>query len=81
MKIRLYAFGGKMQSGLIDVPENTTPYWDMVLHSPITVISGFSGDKIAEKPSFGARCRFEWIGKYEADSGARVYNLVDIDKV
>lgn len=76
MKIRLYAFGEKLVGReLIDVPENTTTTFDMVLTQPMTKMWGQLGDKIE------VRCKFEWNGKIEMESGARVYQLVDIVKI
>lgn len=80
MKIILTAFGEKMWSRPIDIPENSTPVWDMVLMSPIQVFTGYSGQKISEKPAFGSKCRFEWTGKLTFD-GERIYVLTDIEKV
>lgn len=78
MKIILSAFG-KLMSQSMDVPENTTPYWDMVLVQPLQVISDFSGEKISERPPFQTKCRFEWTGKFL--DGSRYYVLADISKI
>lgn len=80
MKIILTAFNQQMISKPIDVLENTTPYFYMVLTSPITVISGYTGEKLAERPSFGTKCKFEWTGKSNFD-GSKEYVLVDMEKV
>lgn len=81
MKIRLKAFG-KLQSDLIDVPENTTPEFRLRLLKPLTAITGYSGEKIGEREEFETECLFEWTGKIEGDGrGARIYELTDIHKI
>lgn len=80
MKIQLYAFGRKLGEPM-EVPENTTPTFKLALQQPLTVISGFSGEKIGERPPLQTIAEFEWIGKYEWNDNVRVYNLTSIDKI
>jgi len=79
MKIQLYAFGRKLGTPM-EVPENTTATFKLALQQPLTVISGFSGEKIGERPPLQTIAEFEWIGKYEFVDSVRVYNLIDIVK-
>ena len=79
MKIILTAFGDKLWSGPMDVPENTSTHFDMVLASPATTITGYSGKKIDERGPMQTRCRFEWNGKVTVE-GARIYFLTEITK-
>lgn len=66
----------------MEVPENTTPTFKLALQQPITVISGFSGEKIGERPPLQTIAEFEWIGKYDGlQDGVRIYNLIDIVKI
>ena len=83
MKIRLYAFGDKMFSRIMDVPEGTGPIFKLRLTQPITAISGFDGQKIGENPSFETELEFEWTGKYEGITGEmpKIYQLRDIRKI
>jgi len=76
MQIRLYAFGGKMKSELMQVPENTTPTFEMVMENPHTCYH----KHFSEDPCFRTRCVFEWNGETEADGVTRVYNLIEIRK-
>jgi len=78
MKIILSAFGDKLVSKPMDVPENATPIFRMVLTQPISAISNSEGKTIAENPSFDTVCEFEWTGMY-VDS-CRLYVLRDITK-
>ena len=73
MQIRLYAFGGKMKSELMQVPENTTPTFEMVMENPHTCYH----KHLSKDPCFRTRCVFEWNGETEAD-GVTVYNLIEI---
>lgn len=75
MKIVLSAFG-IMESKPIDVPENTTPSYDMVLTQPIQAFVGYHGDERFSRPSFAKKCHFEWTGKMLGD--ARLYVLTDL---
>lgn len=81
MKIILQAFRGQLRGGLMDVPESSGTRWDMVLTKPLTVVSGFAGEKIGEQPVFTTRCTFEWTGKMDMESGARIYEMIDISKL
>ena len=83
MKVVLEAFG-KLKSDVMDIPDNSTPYWDIVLSQPIQAIHRGIGEVTDEIPKIGARCRFEWTGKsYALEDGgfARIYVLKDIEKV
>jgi len=77
MKIKLKALG-VLWSKEMDIPDNSTSRWKMVLTQPIQAISGYSGDKIGEFGPIATVCEFEWIGMYEGD--AKVYVLRDIIK-
>jgi hypothetical protein len=87
VKIILEAFN-KMTSKPIDVPENTSLYFDMVLAQPSQDFCGYDGKEISRKPLFLARCRFEYTGKsillkdlgYDSEEFARCYVLTDITK-
>lgn len=79
MKIILTAFNGKMISDEMDIPESGGTRWKMILKKPLTIISGYSGEKIGENLPFISICEFEWIGKYTM-GGARIYELIDIIK-
>jgi len=87
MKILLRAFGGKL-SGYMEVPENTTPRFDLALTQPISCFNnGYYGKDIPlmEMP-LTTRCTFEWTGKIEMFNdgknvgGARVYELTKIQQ-
>lgn len=80
MKIYLSAFGGKLSSKVMDVPEETGPIFRMVMTQPPTAIIGYHGNNIAEHPPFDTLCIFEWTGKSDMQTGARLYELKDIDK-
>lgn len=75
MKIVLSAFG-IMESKPIDVPENTTPSYDMVLTQPLQAFSDYHGNEVSQRPSFHKKCHFEWTGKMLGD--ARYYVLTDL---
>jgi hypothetical protein len=76
MKIILKAFG-KLKSEPIDVPENTTSNFDLVLTQPIQCFSTRQGEDIPlMDKDLIKRCRFEWVGKYEND--CRIYQLTEI---
>lgn len=80
MKIVLSAFGGKMFGNVMDVPESTGTQFDMVLIKPLHYITGYSGEKVGERPPLNTRCTFEFIGKYTGDGSAKIYELIDIVK-
>mgnify|MGYP001615603453 CR=1 FL=1 len=82
MKIVLEAFGGKLKSAPMDVPESTYPIFKLALTQPLTAIMGFS-EKIGEIPAIQTICEFEFTGNYYGYSGgesARIYVLKDIVK-
>jgi hypothetical protein len=79
MKVILQAFNGKLRSDVMDIPEKSMPIWDMVLIKPVTAITGWSGEVLGERSELNTRCRFEWTGKYQ--DGARLYEMIDIDKL
>jgi len=81
MKIRLHSFGSKLTSEIMDIPENSTPIWDLILTKPVTTVNDSAGSKIGEHPEMYTKCRFEWTGKVEAESGARIYQMIDIEKI
>ena len=86
MKIRLQAFRGKLY-GYMEVPENTTPRFDLGLTQPIQVFNnGFTGKDIPLMSTpLNTRCTFEWTGKVEMFDdglncqGARIYELTKIN--
>jgi len=65
-----------MESKPIDVPENTTPSYDMVLTQPVQAFSDYYGTEMFSRPSFPKKCHFEWTGKFLGD--ARLYVLTDL---
>ena len=82
MKILLRAFGGRLK-GYMEVPENTTFRFDLVLTQPIQAYSdGFTKHDMMSAP-LHTRCTFEWTGNYEGsnEDSARIYELISIDKV
>lgn len=81
MKIVFEAFQGKLKSNPIDVPEDTSDVFDMVLDTGVFEKVGYAGDKLSERPSLPKKCRFQWTGKYYAysDCSARIYQLTDVD--
>lgn len=88
MKIILEAFNGNLTGKPIDVPENTTDRWKMILAQPLTAILGYSGKEIDQIKQLKTICTFRWIGKsvhlkdlgYDSDEYARIYVLEDIKK-
>lgn len=63
MKIILSAFSGQMMSSPMDVPENTTPYFKMVLVQPIQAyVDNLSNTPLMSGP-LNTVCTFEWNGK------------------
>ena len=76
MKIVLSAFGG-MMSKVMDIPENSSHEWDMVLTQPMQAL--YRDTHVETRVPFHTRCRFEWNGKYIND--ARLYILTDIYKI
>lgn len=64
-----------------DVPENTTPKFKMALTRPPFAVVGNGGEKIRTQESLATICHFEWTGKLDIQTGARVYYLTDIEKV
>lgn len=82
MKIKLYAFGRKL-SGMMEVPENTSPRFDLILDQPISVFNyGFGEKAIAMNKPFHTLCTFEWTGKYIGfgEKKVREYQLINIEK-
>lgn len=79
MKIRLSAFSGKLV-GYMEVPENTTPRFDLVLTQPIQVYSdGFSEHTMMDAP-LNTRCTFEWTGKFDS-LGENAYRIYELTKI
>ena len=83
MRIKLHAFGNKL-TGYMEVPENTTPKFDLVLLQPIQLFNdGFQGEDMPMNPPIHTRCTFEWTGKYEGfeENSARIYQLTNIEGI
>ena len=78
MKIRLKAFGYLESKQYLDVPENTTPIFELALTQPIQVIVDREGEKSREITPIKTMAKFEWNGMYEGD--ARIYILTNIYK-
>lgn len=67
MKIRLSAFNGKMFSEPIDVPDNTSPEWDMAMPMDVLKYKPDTNTFVPTTPTM-KRCRFQrtnlsWLGK------------------
>jgi hypothetical protein len=75
MKIRLSAFN-KMWSEPMDIPDNCGFRWDMALTQPISIATKHT----PETQPFITRCTFEWNGKYDALTNARIFVLTNITK-
>jgi hypothetical protein len=83
MKIVLHAFGDKLK-GVMEVPEDTSYRFKLVMTQPIQI---FQKEMFDKRPMMSSPitklCIFEWTGGtycqegHEYD-GARVYQLVDI---
>jgi len=88
MKIILEAFNGLLTGKPIDVPENTTDTWKMVLRQPATAVLSYHGKEVDQIKQLNTICTFRWIGKsvhlkdlgYDTDEWARIYVLEDIEK-
>ena len=78
MKIRLKAFGYLESKQYLDVPENTTPIFELALTQPIQVIVDWEGEKSRKITPIKTIAKFEWNGMYEGD--ARIYILTNIYK-
>lgn len=83
MIIQLSAFGNKLV-GYLEVPENTTPEFKLVLTQPIQLFNQGNDKKRAlmECP-LHTICVFSWTGEtviLENRSYARVYVLTRIEK-
>lgn len=85
MKIILEAFGRKLVSHPMDVPEDTGPVFRMALTQPVQVKVGYSGDKVGEWGPIATMCEFEWTGEtYDLPTGLRGirrYVLRDISRI
>lgn len=84
MKIVLRAFGNKL-SGVMEVPENTTPTFKLALTQPIQCFIGKDNNSPMFDKPINTICEFEWTGgiysqKGHEYDGAREYQLVSIDK-
>lgn len=76
MKIILNAFG-KLRGDIMDVPEETGITFKMeLLQKPEAV-----GSSHFIYPPVRTMCEFEWRGKYDAMTGAKLYVLSDITKI
>ena len=84
MKIILEAFGGKLRSDPMDVPENTAGIFKMVLLQPVQILFANNGKEFARNPPLQTVCEFEYIGKSyamgEAGDWPKIYVLKDIYK-
>ena len=82
MKIILKAFG-YLESKIMEVPENTTPKFELALTQPIQYLSDFNGDNLKNISPINTIAEFEWTGKWFVAPGgleAREYILTDIHK-
>lgn len=77
MKIILQ--GLNMKSDIMEVPENTTATFQMVLTQPTTLRTSLRGEKPSDRP-IATLCDFQWCGKVDMKTGARIYRLKDIRK-
>jgi len=84
MKIKLEAFSGsvEMDSGVIDVPENTTQTFEIALSQAPISISRHDGSDIGTIQSLTTRCTFRFTGRsYHTKEGdVKIYALEDIRK-
>ena len=78
MKIRLKAFEYLESKQYLDVPENTTPIFELALTQPIQVIVDWAGENSRKITPIKTMAKFEWNGMYEGD--AKIYILTDIYK-
>ena len=78
MKIRLKAFEYLESKQYLDVPENTTPIFELALTQPIQVIVDWEGENSRKTTPIKTMAKFEWNGMYEGD--AKIYILTDIYK-
>ena len=76
MKIILTGLG--MKGEITDWPENSSPRIKLVLSQPLSVLKRY--EDMPDTPPMNTICEFEWIGKIDYDSGARIYSLSDIYK-
>jgi hypothetical protein len=79
MKIQLHMFNHKC-GPVRDVPEETSTTFKMILQRPPYDMVSSEGSPIREVPILNTICEFEWDGMFDAGSGARIYNLIDIYK-
>lgn len=80
MKVILQAFNGKLRGEVMDIPESSGTRWDLILTKPTTTVTGYGGEKIGEHLPLDTRCTFEWTGKIDSLSHARIYEMIDITK-
>ena len=78
MKIRLKVFEYLESKQYLDVPENTTPIFELALTQPIQVIVDWGGENSRQTTPIKTMAKFEWNGMYEGD--AKIYILTDIYK-
>lgn len=87
MKIVLHAFGNKL-SGVMEVPENTTPEFKLALTQPVQYKYGNFGDDL-NRPMMDnplhTICTFQYTGAVyvqtgHAYDGAKIYQLVKMEK-
>ena len=84
MKIILTAFGGKLQSGYMDWPENIAPRVEMIMDMGLKAPWESEDGKVTSKSNL-KRGVFEWTGKSRWGNDAkdtsyeiREYKLIDI---
>ncbi len=80
MRIKLCAFQNKLV-GYMEVPENTTPRFDLILTQPVQAYTPSRNVVIPLMDGpLNTRCTFEWTGMIEDDpkNSARIYQLTKI---
>ena len=74
MKVKLEAFGGRLQ-GTMEWPENSEPRIYLMLDIPRPSVRSMTTEEMLKPPRM-VKGTFEWNG--ETELGWRVYRLVDI---
>ena len=66
----------------MEVPENTTPEFELALTQPIQHLSDFNGDNLKNILPINTIAKFEWTGRWLSteDIDAKEYILTDIHK-
>lgn len=79
MKVLLTAFGGKLQSDVLDFPENTSPKIEMIMDFDRSTW-GFEEPKLTPDMPLFKKGEFVWDGKttFVGPQEVRHYKLVDV---